>query len=166
MDFAPADDIQYELLCYLQRCYAHVSYERIVSGPGLVAIFNFLRDSGRATPSAQMCVAMCERDAAEVISRFGEQGHEPIARMALDLFLQIYGAFAGNVALAMLPRGGVYVAGGIAAKIIPAMQQGAFLRSFRDKGRYMTLLDTLPLHIVMNAQVGLLGASLAAHRLL
>ncbi len=165
MDFAPTDNTQYELLRYLQQRYAHVSYERIVSGPGLEAIFDFLCDSGRATPSTQLFAAMREGDAAAAISRYGQQSDEPIARMALDMFIQIYGAFVGNIALALLPRGGVYVAGGIAAKIITTLQQGAFMRTFRDKGRYVELLNTLPLHIVTNAQVGLLGANLAAHQL-
>jgi len=82
--------------------------------------------------------------------------------MALYLFLSVYGAFVGNLALAALPRGGIYVAGGIAAKITAAMQQGVFMRAFRDKGRYEGLLETLPLHIVTNPQVGLLGADLMA----
>ncbi len=162
MDFAPVDAIQYELLQYLQQRYGHVSYERIVSGPGVAAIFEFLRDTDRGAPSAQLITAIKEGDAAAAITQFAQQGDEPIARMVLDLFLRIYGAFVGNVALAALPRGGVYVAGGIAGKIVAAMRQGAFLRSFMDKGRFAGLLETLPLHIVTNPQVGLLGAGLTA----
>ncbi len=165
MDFAPADAIQYELLQYLQRRYGHVSYERIISGPGLMALFEFLRDTGRGTPSAQLVAAMGECDAAAAITQFAQQGNEPTASMALDLFLRIYGAFAGNVALATLPRGGVYVAGGIAAKIAATMQQGAFLRAFLNKGRFAGLLETLPLHIVANPQAGLLGAGLTAQHM-
>ena len=162
MDFAPADAIQYELLCHLQQRHGHVSYERIVSGPGLVAILEFLRDRGSAVPSAQLLAAMAEGDAAAAIAQFAQQGDDTIARMALDLFIQIYGAFVGNVALAALPHGGIYVAGGIAAKIAPAMQHGAFLRAFQDKGRFADLLKTLPVHIVLNPQVGLLGANAVA----
>lgn len=165
IDFAPADDLQYELLRYMQQHYPHVSYERIVSGPGLIAIFGFLRDSGHAIPSPRLLAALREGDAAAVISQFGGQTSEPIARMTMDLFFKIYGAFVGNIALTLLPRGGVYVAGGIAAKNIHAMQQGTFRHGFRNKGRYVELLDTLPLHVVKNAQVGLLGANLVAHRL-
>ncbi len=164
MDFAPTDAMQYELLCYLQQRHGHVSYERIVSGPGLVAIVEFLSDSGRAEPSAQLLEAMTQEDAAAAIAQRAQQTDEPIARMALDLFITIYGAFVGNVALAALPRGGIYVAGGIAAKIVAAMQQGAFLRAFRDKGRFAGLLETLPLHIVTNPHIGLLGADLVARR--
>ena len=162
IDFAPSDVTQYELLRYLQQRHGHVSYERIVSGPGLVAIFEFLRDCDRAVPSAQLLAAMAQGDAAAAIAQFAQQGDETIARMALDLFISIYGAFVGNVALTLLPRGGIYVAGGIAAKIAAAMQHGAFLRAFRDKGRFAGLLEKLPLHIVLNPQVGLLGADAAA----
>jgi glucokinase len=159
MDFAPADATQYALLQYLQQRHGHVSYERIVSGPGLVAIFEFLRDSRQGSPSPQLVAAMGEGDAAAAISRFAQQGDEPIAQMTLDLFVRIYGAFVGNLALVALPRGGIYVAGGIAAKIAATMQRGDFMRAFYDKGRYIELLASLPLHIVTNPQVGLLGAN-------
>lgn len=162
MDFAPADATQYALLQYLQQRHSHVSFERIVSGPGLVAIFEFLRDSGMGSPSAQLIAAMGEGDAAAAITRFAQQGDEPIAQMTLDLFIRVYGAFVGNLALAALPRGGIYVAGGIAAKIAATMQRGDFMRAFHDKGRYTGLLASLPLHIVTNPQVGLLGANLMA----
>lgn len=162
MDFAPADATQYALLQHLQQRHGHVSYERVVSGPGLEAIFGFLCDSGRGVPSAQLLAAMGEGDPAAAISRFAQQGDEPVARMALDLFVRVYGAFVGNLALLALPRGGIYVAGGIAAKIISTMQGGDFMRAFLDKGRYTGLLETLPLHVVTNQEVGLLGAGLLA----
>lgn len=163
MDFAPADATQYELLRYLQQRHGHVSYERIVSGPGLVAIFEFLRDSGRTIPSAPLVAAMQEGDVAAAIAQFASHG-EPAACMALELFISIYGAFTGNLALLALPRGGIFIAGGIAAKIADEMRGGDFLRAFRDKGRFAGLLETLPVHIVINPQVGLLGASLYARR--
>jgi glucokinase len=162
VDFAPADTMQYALLQYLQQRHGHVSYERIVSGPGLVAIFEFLRDSGLASPSAQLVAAMGEGDAAAAITRFAQQSDEPIAQMTLDLFVRIYGSFVGNLALIALPRGGIYVAGGIAAKIVATMQRGDFMRAFHDKGRYTGLLASMPLYIVTNSQVGLLGANLMA----
>ena len=164
MDFAPSNPVEYELLCYLQKRHGHVSYERIVSGPGLVAIFEFLRDSDRAAVSPQLLAAVGGADPAAAIAQSAQQGDEPVAHMALDLFLSAYGAFVGNVALAALPRGGIYVAGGIAAKIVAQMQQGSFLQAFRSKGRYAEFLASLPLHIVTNPQAGLLGANLAAVR--
>lgn len=164
MDFAPTDEVQYALLQYLQQRHGHVSYERIVSGPGLVAIFEFLRDSGRAAPSVELIAAMQAGDGAAAIASFASEPGEAIATQALEMFTQIYGAFVGNVALVALPRGGIYVAGGIAAKIAPRMQNGGFMRAFLDKGRFNGLLSTLPLSIVANPQIGLLGASLVAQR--
>ena len=162
MDFAPADDMQCLLLRYLQHRHGHVSYERIVSGPGLISIFEFMQDTLLATPSPQLLAAMDEGDAAAAISRFSQLGNEPIARMTVDLFLSVYGAFAGNLALAVLPRGGIYVAGGIAEKMAAQMQGGEFMKAFLSKGRFGGLLATLPLHIVLNPNVGLLGANLYA----
>jgi glucokinase len=160
IDFAPANELQHGLLGYLQQRYGHVSYERIVSGPGLLAIYQYLRDSKRATPSARLIEAMGAEDAAAAITRFAQFEDEPIARMTLDLFVSVYGAFVGNLALLVLPRGGIYVAGGIAAKISQVMQRGDFRRAFLDKGRYTGLLESLPLHIVTNTETGLLGARL------
>jgi glucokinase len=164
MDFAPADDMQCLLLRYLRHRHAHVSYERIVSGPGLLAIFEFMRDTGLAIPSAQLLKAMEREDAAAVLTKFAQAGDEAIARMTVDLFLSVYGAFVGNLALAALPRGGIYIAGGIAAKISAKMQAGEFMNAFLAKGRFDGLLATLPLHMVLNPDVGLLGANLTAQR--
>lgn len=162
IDFAPTDELQFGLLHYLQQRFGHVSYERIVSGPGLVAIYEFLRDSGRAVPSAELVAALKEGDQAAAIARFASDTDEPIARQALEVFVQIYGAFVGNIALAALPRGGIYVAGGIAAKIAAQLQGGGFMRAYLDKGRFSGLLSTLPVAIVTNPQVGLLGSCLVA----
>jgi glucokinase len=164
MDFAPADEMQTLLLRYMHDRHAHVSYERIVSGPGLIAIFEFMRDTGLASPSTRLIAAMEKEDAAAVITQFSQRGDEEIARMTVDLFLSVYGAFAGNMALAVLPRGGIYVAGGIAAKIATQMQAGEFISSFLDKGRYAGILSQLPVHIVLNSNIGLMGANLIAQR--
>ena len=159
IDFAPCDDLQYALLRYLQLRHGHVSYERIVSGPGLVAIFEFLRDTQNMLPSAALSAAMHAGDGAAAIARFAAGHDETIAIQALALFMKIYGAFVGNIALAAMPRGGIYVAGGIAAKIAVQLQGSDFMSAFLDKGRFNDLLATLPLSVVMNPQIGLLGAS-------
>ncbi|MFA6015036.1 MAG: glucokinase [Gallionellaceae bacterium] len=164
LDFAPGDDLQYALLQYLQARHGHVSYERIVSGPGLAAIYEFLRDTQRAKPSAELISAFACGDGAAAVANFAIEKQEPIAQQALQLFVQIYGAFVGNMALAALPRGGIFIAGGIAAKIISVMQNGEFMRAFLAKGRFTGLLTTLPMYIVTNPQIGLLGASNAAER--
>lgn len=164
MDFAPLDATQYELQGYLQARYGHVSYERIVSGPGMVSIFEFLRDSGRAAPSTRLLGAIATGDAAAAIVQSAEQDNEPIAVMALDLFISVYGAFVGNLALLTLPHGGIYVAGGIAAKIAKSLQRRGFMRGFHDKGRFSGMLKMLPLHIVTHPDAGLLGAHRIAQR--
>jgi len=165
IDFAPVDELQVALLQYLQKRHGHVSYERIVSGPGLMAMYEFLRDTGRAHPSSELIAAMQRTDGSAVLANFASEHNEPIAQQVLQLFVKIYGAFVGNIALAALPCGGVYIAGGIAAKIASDMQNGQFMQAFLDKGRFESLLRTLPLAIVNNPQVGLLGASLVVESL-
>jgi glucokinase len=100
-----------------------------------------------------------------VVSEFGLAGRDPVAMRALDLFAAIYGAFAGNIALTILARGGVYIAGGIAPKIAAKLKDGTFVRAFTDKGRFSGLLSTFPLHVVMKSRVGLYGALDLAGRL-
>jgi len=158
-DFAPVDELQDRLLAHLRRSFGRVSYERVVSGPGLMRIFSFLQETGAGIPSRQLQEASKQRaDTAEVIAEFAMARLDPLAVRALDLFISIYGAFAGNLALTTLARGGVYVSGGIAPKIAPKLKDGAFLRAFVQKGRFSDLLAAMPVHVVMNPQVGLLGA--------
>ena len=164
MDFAPVDDLQSLLLRYLQHSHGHVSYERIVSGPGLAAIYQFMHETGLASPSLEMIAAIKQGDIPAAITRFAENNEEPIARMTVDLFLAVYGAFLGNLALASLPRGGIYIAGGIAAKISTQMSSSVFLESYLSKGRYRSLLASLPVHIILNTEVGLMGANYIARR--
>lgn len=164
MDFAAEDEMQSLLLRYLQKRYGHVSYERIVSGPGIQAIFEFLQDGGFATSSEELKQEIAKGDAAAALTRFAIEGKENIALMTVDLFLSVYGAFTGNLALATLPRGGVYIAGGIASKITGLLQGKAFMQSFLNKGRYQELLSSLPVHIVLNRNVGLIGANLYAQQ--
>ena len=99
-----------------------------------------------------------------MIGEFGVAKRDPLAVKALDLFVSTYGAFAGNLALATLAHGGVYIAGGIAPKLGAKMADGTFMRAFNDKGRFTDLLKTIPVHIVMNPKVGLYGALLEAER--
>jgi glucokinase len=165
-DFAPLDDLQDRLLVSLRRNFGRVSWERVVSGPGLMRIFSFLQEAGMESPSREMIEASKRRpDATEVIGEFGLARRDPLAVRALDLFVATYGAFAGNAALATLAHGGVYVAGGIAPKIVEKLQEGTFMRAFNDKGRFSDLLKTLPVYVVMNPKVGLYGALLEAERL-
>lgn len=165
VDFAPTDELEVELWRYLRRQFDRVSYERVLSGPGLVHIYTFLREYGDAPESAEIAQAMDAGDPAAVIGEAGAEGRDALAEKAVDLFVRIYGAQTGNLALATLPVGGIYVAGGIAPKIIKKMSGGAFLAAFGDKGRMRELLARMPVSVVMNSKVGLVGAALAAGRL-
>jgi glucokinase len=164
VDFAPTDELQMGLLRFLQGRFGHVSYERILSGPGLVNIYEFLQDAGAQQPAAELASALHTDGAAAAISQAALGGHDSCARAALQLFIAIYGAQAGNLALTALARGGVYLAGGIAPKVIEELKAGDFMRAFCDKGRFAALLSTIPVHVVMNPQVGLMGAALVASR--
>jgi len=166
-DFAPVDEFQDKLLVYLRRTFGRVSYERVVSGPGLMRIFSFLQESGAGIPSKQLQEASRNNaDTAGVIGEFGLTKRDPLAARSLDIFASAYGAFAGNMALATLARGGVYLAGGIAPKLSTKLKDGTFVRAFTGKGRFADLLATMPVHIIMNPNVGLLGAATEAQRML
>jgi len=165
-DFAPVDELQDRLLAHLRRTYGRVSCERVISGPGLMRIFSFLQETGAGVPSKQLRDAdKTRQDTAELIAEFAVAKLDPLAVRALDLFVAAYGAFAGNMALATLAHGGVYIAGGIAPRIAPKLKDGAFLRAFLAKGRFSELLATMPVHVVMNSLVGLHGALLEAERM-
>lgn len=167
-DFAPVDELQDRLLVHLRRTCGWVSYECVVSGPGLTRIAGFLREANAGTPS-QRVAQDASRDAtsADAISELAASGRDPLAVQALDLFVAVYGAFAGSLALATLPMGGVYVAGGIAPRIIAKLRDGTFMRAFVNKEpRYRELLRTIPVRVVTNPQLGLLGALLEAQRMI
>jgi glucokinase len=165
-DFAPVDAIQDQLLLHLRREFGRVSYERVVSGPGLSRIFTFLQATGAGTASRELQEALRGRDgAAEVIAEYAAARQDPLAARALDIFVTAYGAFTGNMALAALAHGGVYLAGGIAPKIAAKLKDGIFMGAFVNKGRFRGLLSTIPVHVVMTPQIGLTGALLEAQRL-
>ena len=161
----PPTSEQIGLLRYLQPLFGHVSYERILSGSGLVKIFEYVTDNALAKATPQLQAAMLEIDPAAAISEYGLDERDPAALKALDMFVAIYGAQAGNLALTLLASGGVYVAGGIAPKIIAKLKRGGFVRAFNDKGRFAALLQRIPVRVVMNQKVGLMGAALVASRL-
>lgn len=159
--WAPVQDRERDLHAFLSNRYGgHVSVERVVSGPGLVDIFQFLTVSSGSSP----CIReeMAREDPAAVITRHALSNGDPSARQALELFIDAYGAQAGNLALTVLAAGGIYVAGGIAAKIAPRLAEGRFLEAFRNKGRMAGLLEMVPVHVILNPDVGLLGAASAA----
>jgi glucokinase len=161
VDFAPTDDEQIELLRYLRERYGRVSYERILTGSGFVNLYNFFKARGVPTR-----LALKDDDSAPAtITTAALAGDDPAASTALRLFVSIYGAQAGNFALSCLATGGVYIAGGIAPKILPALCDGTFLRAFLNKGRMTEVVKRIPVYIVTNPRAGLIGAALAASRL-
>lgn len=160
-DFAPNNDQEIELLRYLRSQYLHVSYERVLSGPGLHAIYEFLRDTKKNEPTWLAEKVKAGNPAAE-IAEAGLTGQAEIAKQALDLFASIYGAEAGNLALKALSLDGLYIGGGIAPKLIQKLRDGTFMNSFTNKGRYKRLMTSMPVKVVMNQHTALLGAASVA----
>jgi glucokinase len=163
-DFAPRTDLEIDLLRHLRGKHGHVSWERVVSGPGLVAVYEFMRDTGRGSEPPWLRDAFSNEDPAAVISRAAQDGSSEICRSALDLFTSVYGAEAGNVALGVLATGGVYVGGGIAPKIIDTLKRGTFMEAFLAKGRLRSLLEAMPVRVILNDLTALLGAARWAAR--
>lgn len=166
-DFGPNDAQQDALLRYLRAQYSgHVSYERVVSGEGLKNIYRFLKDAGFAEESGAIRQQMQQQDPAAVIGASGMARQDPLCEEALRLFCTIYGAETGNLALKCLPYAGIYLTGGIAAKILPALQQGGFLQGYLGKGRYISILSKIPLKVCLNSDIALFGAAKYAQSLL
>jgi glucokinase len=158
-DFGPRGSIEIELLEYLSKRFPHVSYERIVSGPGLLNIYQFMKETGRAEEPERLRKRMAAEDPAAVITDAALSGRSKICVETVELFVSIYGAEAGNLALKAMATGGVFLGGGIAPRIIPKLSDGAFMKAFVDKGRYAALLRSIPVRIVLNVTVGVLGAA-------
>lgn len=158
-DFAPLDDLQVELFEYLRRRFGHVSYERVLSGPGLVNVFEFLRDTGKGKPPDWLVAEMVESDAAKAISQAGMSGKCSMCEQALDIFVAVFGAEAGNLALKMKSVGGVFLAGGIAPKILPKLATSTFLQAFLEKGRLRRLMELMPIKVITDDKLALLGAA-------
>jgi glucokinase len=164
-DFAPQSDDEIDLLRYLRTAFGHVSCERVLSGPGLVNVYRFLRDSGRGGEPAALGARIAAGDPAGVIATAGLAGEFPICVAALDLFTSLYGAAAGNLALRGFTRGGLYVGGGIAPKILPKLTDGRFVAAYLAKGRFADFLRDIPVAVALNSKAPLIGAAYFARRL-
>ncbi|MBE9019843.1 glucokinase [Chroococcidiopsidales cyanobacterium LEGE 13417] len=177
-DFAPRSELDFHLLKYLldKHDIQRVSVERVVSGQGIVAIYEFFRDrqNVKESPEIAQVVAAWEKqagkkektvDPAAAISKAALEKSDRLSERVMQIFVEAYGAEAGNLALKLLPYAGLYIAGGIAAKILPLMQEGTFIRAFTSKGRMRPLLENVPVHIVLRSDIGLVGAAIAADRL-
>ena len=166
VDFAPTSERQIELLRYLrEKIGGRVSYERILSGVGLANIYTFLRDRGYGKERPEVGQAMANEDPAAVITRFGLKGEDGLADTTIDLFCEIYGQEAGNLALKILATGGVYLCGGVTQHILPRLTDGPFQRAYVDKGRLSPVVKGIPVRVVTNPRSGLVGAAVAATRL-
>lgn len=162
-DFAPRNDLEAELLRHLRaRFGGHVSVERVLSGPGLANIYDFLRDSRQGASSSALDLELAAKDPAAAISAAALAGADPLCVQALDLFVSIYGAEAGNLALKTMALGGVYIGGGIAPKIIEKLREPLFMEAFLDKGRLRRVLEDIPVRVILNPKTALLGAARCA----
>jgi len=158
-DFAPRGAEQVALLQFLEREFGHASYERAVSGPGLHNLYRFLLQYSPEPEPEWLTQRMAAGDASAVIGEVALAGHDPRCVHALELFTDIYGAEAANLALKFLAFGGLYIGGGIAPKILPFLQRGGFMRSFLNKGRLNATLERMPVRISLKQETALLGAA-------
>ena len=161
-DFAPRNELEIHLLCYLKKKYGHVSYERAVSGMGIANLYRFLVDQGVEKSSLAVEKVFEEGgDPPEAISEGALKLKDKTCLRVMEWFISLYGAEAGNVALKFLSKGGLYVGGGIAPKILPLFKKETFMTAFVDKGRFCDLLKQIPVKIILNEETALIGA--AAH---
>jgi glucokinase len=161
VEFAPQDELEIDLLRFLKRDLEHVSIERLVSGPGLVRLYDFFCDRGELTKNETLAerVRAAPDSAPAAVARAALSSECPVATAALDLFVKQYGAVAGNLALTAYATGGLYLAGGIAPKILQKLEDGTFMRSFTAKGRLRPLTERVPVFVLLNEQAPLYGAA-------
>ena len=164
-DFASRGTLQAGLLEFLGGEFGRVSWERLLSGPGMANTYRYLLASAVAPEQATVRTEMGQEDPAAVIVRHALAGTDCLSDRALDLFCEILGAQAGNLALTVVATGGVYLGGGIAPRIVERLRSGPFLKAFRDKGRLSDLVARTPVHVIMNPNVALLGAAAVAGRM-
>jgi len=160
-DFAPRSAIEWELRAYLEsKIGGRVSYERVLSGPGIGNVHAFLVEAkGMQETSEAARTLASATDENRAVAELGLSGQSPVCRRALEVFLGVYGAEAGNHALRFLATGGLFVGGGIAAMLLPMLREGPFLEAFLDKGRLRPLLESIPVHVVIDSNIGLAGAA-------
>jgi glucokinase len=159
-DFAPRNDLEISLQKYLRAKFGRVSYERILSGPGVKNIYDFLRDSGLEQEPASLRDELLQaEDPQAIISHHGISGDNAICERAIRIFVGVFGAEAGNLALRFLAVSGVYLSGGVSVKILPKLQEPLFMQAFLEKGRLSPLLQKVPVNVVRNEAVGLIGAA-------
>lgn len=159
-DFAPSNLLEDNLLDYLRDQWGHVSYERICSGMGIPNIYAFLRDSGHAEEPSWLGEQLAEADdQTALIINAALENKAKLCTDTLNLFCSVLGAEAGNVALTVMATGGVYLGGGIPPRIIVALTNGPFMEAFRRKGRFSEFMDRIPVYVILNTKIALMGAA-------
>jgi glucokinase len=160
IDFAPRDEREFEMLSYLrEKIGGRVSYERVLSGMGLFNIYSFLRDRGHGEEPAWLAEEIRSGDPSAAISRAALAGKSELAETTLQMFVEIYGAMAGNLALLLKSVGGLYIGGGIAPKIMEKLKDGAFMHHYGDKGRMSGLVKSIPVRVILDDKTALYGAA-------
>ena len=159
VDFAPNSKAEVELWQYLAEKYGHVSIERVISGPGLMNIYSWLKESGRYREPVWLAKKFKEMEPAAAISEVGLADGHPLCIEALKVFVSVLGAAAGNLALTAMTTGGVYLAGGIPPKILPKLQEPFFIQAYKNKGRFAEVLEKIPVRVILNDKAALLGAA-------
>jgi len=167
VDLAPRNRLEMDLLEFLSRRHARVSIERVVSGPGLFALYDFFAERGEHTPNSDVLAALRSpgADAPAIVSEAALENRCAVASSALDLFISFYGATAGNLALMAVSTSGMFIGGGIAPKILERLKDGLFMKAFTHKGRLSPLLQSMPVHVILDPNAALLGAARRAVRL-
>jgi len=162
-DLAPNDKLEAELLDYLQGELGHCSYERVVSGEGIANIYRFLRARGEPSEPEWLREEIdAAKDPAPIVAQYSSGAEVVgICRKTMEIFVSLLGAEAGNMALKLLARGGIYLAGGIPPKILPLLREGGFMRSYLNKGRMSKLVGQMPVYVLVNEEPALLGAAWA-----
>lgn len=158
-DFAPNSELEIELYKHLHALYGHVSIERILSGPGFFNIYKFLRETGRGEEPAWLAERLANEDSSAVVAELAMKGELPICIQTMDLFVHIYGAEAGNMALKVLASGGVFIGGGIAPKILPQLRRPEFMEGFASKGRLREMMEKIPVKVMLDPRAPLIGAA-------
>ena len=161
-DFAPRTQLEVELLHFLLERHEHVSFERVLSGPGLFNIYTFLRDTKRGTEPSWLSEQIAQGDPSAAVAKSALEETSELAVQALEIFASIYGAEAGNLALKLIATGGVFIGGGIAPKIIKKLSSPTFMKAFAEKGRLAPLMREIPVKVVTNDKCALLGAGRVA----
>jgi glucokinase len=159
-DFAPRNELEAELFRYVLKKYGHVSSERILSGPGIKTIYDFLRDTKKAEEPAWLKEELEKtHDAPALISKMAQESKAPICDQTMTIFASAYGAKAGDYALNLMSTGGIFVCGIIAARNLSKMKDPVFIESFLSKGRMRGLLEDMPVKVVLNDDCGLMGSA-------